>query len=168
MEWYTLIIDASAAIGTVGATLVALWLAFRDHRRAVDSVFIWDAATLYQPTLLIQNTSSRMVVIDSITIKYCNKTIGRTEVLNSHKMAEYAVVNAGQDIKIPPDRLNISLPNFKKKRQGDEYFQKYRKKKHKLKVIIRLRNGRKNTSFVKYSYGELSECAIGQYFFSEE
>ncbi len=56
-------INLASAVGTIGATLVALYLALQGKLRHIDGTFIWEAATDYRPTLLVQNTSARIVVV---------------------------------------------------------------------------------------------------------
>ena len=153
LDW----INLATAIGTIGATLVALYLALKGNMRHVDGTFIWEASTEYQPTLLVQNTSSRIVVIDSIEIKYCGKKVGIIRTEDDSKFAKQAIIEAGQIKKIPINiaYLNIEdLPN--------------RKKRHCLKVIIKLRNGHRHTSKQKYSYDELLGLVFGQALFSED
>lgn len=149
-------INLASAIGTVGATLVALYLALKGNMRHVDGTFIWEASTEYQPTLLVQNTSTRIIVVDSIGIKYRGKQVGIIKASDDKKLAQQAIIEAGQIKRIPINiaYLNIEdLPN--------------RKKRHCLKVIIKLRNGRRHTSKQKYSYDELLGLVFGQALFSE-
>ena len=150
-------INLATAIGTIGATLVALYLALKGNMRHVDGTFIWEASTEYQPTLLVQNTSTRIIVVDSIEIKYRGKQVGIIKASDDKKLAQQAIIEAGQIKRIPINiaYLNIEdLPN--------------RKKRHCLKVIIKLRNGRRHTSKQKYSYDELLGLVFGQALFSED
>lgn len=150
-------INLASAIGTVGATLVALYLALKGNMRHVDGTFIWEASTEYQPTLLVQNTSTRIIVVDSIEIRYRGKQVGIIKASDDKKLAQQAIIEAGQIKRIPINiaYLNIEdLPN--------------RKKRHCLKVIIKLRNGRRHTSKQKYSYDELLGLVFGQALFSED
>lgn len=150
-------INLASAVGTVGATLVALYLALKGNVRYVDGTFIWEASTEYQPTLLVQNTSTRIIVVDSIEIKYRGKQVGIIKASDDKKLAQQAIIEAGQIERIPINiaYLNIEdLPN--------------RKKRHCLKVIIKLRNGRRHTSKQKYSYDELLGLVFGQALFSED
>lgn len=150
-------INLATAIGTIGATLVALYLALKGNMRHVDGTFIWEASTEYQPTLLVQNTSTRIIVVDSIEIKYRGKQVGVIKASDDKKLAQQAIIEAGQIKRIP---INIAylkigdLPN--------------RQKRHCLKVIIKLRNGRRHTSKQKYSYDELLGLVFGQALFSED
>ena len=100
-------INLASAIGTVGATLVALYLAFKGNMRHVDGTFIWEASTEYQPTLLVQNTSTRIVVIDSIEIKYRGKKVSIIRTSDDKELAKYAIIEAGQIKKIPINILHL-------------------------------------------------------------
>lgn len=68
-------INLASAIGTIGATTVALWLALRDTGRHVDGTFIWEAASSYQPILLIQNISRKIFVLESIEINITGRSL---------------------------------------------------------------------------------------------
>lgn len=150
-------INLASAVGTVGATLVALYLALQGNMRHVDGTFIWEAATNYQPTLLVQNTSARIVVVDSIEIKYRGKRVGIIRASGDSTLAKHAIIEAGQIKKIP---INIVYLNI------DD--QPNRKKRHCLKVIIKLHNGSKHTSKQQYSYDEMLGLFFGQGLFSED
>lgn len=149
-------INLASATGTVGATLVALYLALKDNMWHIDGTFIWEAATNYQPTLLVQNTSARIVVVDSIEIKYRNKRVGIIKATEDAKFAKQAIIEAGQIKKVP---INIAYLDIKETPN--------RKKRHCLKVIIELRNGCKYTSRQKYSYDEMLGLLFGQSLFSK-
>ena len=150
-------INLASAIGTVGATLVALHLALRENMRHVDGTFIWEASTEYQPTLLVQNTSSRIIVIDSIEIKYRSKQAAIIKASDDRKLAQQAIIEAGQIKKIPIDIRYLDIQDLQN-----------RKKRHCLKVIIKLRSGRRHISKQNYSYDELLGLVFGQALFSED
>ena len=150
-------ISLASAIGTVGATLVALYLALKGNMRHVDGTFIWEASTEYQPTLLVQNTSTRIIVIDSIEIKYRGKQVGIIKASDDRKLAQQAIIEAGQIKRIPINIRYLDIQDLSN-----------RKKCHCLKVIIKLRSGRRHTSKQKYSYDELLGLVFGQKLFSED
>ena len=150
-------ISLASAIGTVGATLVALYLALKGNMRHVDGTFIWEASTEYQPTLLVQNTSTRIIVIDSIEIKYRGKQVGIIKASDDRKLAQQAIIEAGQIKRIPINIRYLDIQDLSN-----------RKKRHCLKVIIKLRSGRRHTSKQKYSYDELLGLVFGQKLFSED
>ena len=148
-------INLASAIGTIGATTVALWLALRDTGRHVDGTFIWEAASSYQPILLIQNTSRRIVVLESIEIKYYGKIAYMIDATEDFKFARQSIIEAGNIQKIP---INTGKLKFAKPSNP--------KRKYALKVIIRQRTGPKKVCAVKYSYEELGTRFFGQGLFS--
>ena len=93
-------INLASAIGTIGATTVALWLALRDTGRHVDGTFIWEAASSYQPILLIQNTSGKIVVLESSEIKYYGKIAYMIDATEDFKFARQSIIEAGNIQKI--------------------------------------------------------------------
>ena len=148
-------INLASAIGTIGATTVALWLALRDTGRHVDGTFIWEAASSYQPILLIQNTSGKIVVLESIEIKYYGKIAYMIDATEDFKFARQSIIEAGNIQKIP---INTGKLKFAKPSNP--------KRKYALKVIIRQRTGPKKVCTVKYSYEELDARFFGQGLFS--
>ena len=156
MCWYNLFLDTATAIGTVGATVVALWLALREYRKRVDGTFVWEAATNFQPTLLVQNTSNRIVVIESIEIKYNRKRVSVIKASEDPILAKNAIIEAGEIKKLPINIVYLDVQD-----------QLNPRKAHYLKVIIKLRNGCKHMSKQKYSFEEMQGLFFGQGFFSE-
>lgn len=154
---YSLFLDTATALGTIGATLVALWLGLRENRRRIDGTFIWDVATSYQPTLLVQNTSTRIVVIEHIELKYKRESVCSINVLEEYSFAKYAIIEAGQIQKIPMTEISLKFP-----KPADHG------KKYKLEVIIKQLNGRKSLSTTKYSYNEIQERFFGQGLFAKD
>lgn len=150
-------INLASAVGTVGATLVALYLALKGNMRHVDGTFIWEASTEYQPTLLVQNTSTRIIVIDSIEIKYHGEKVSIIRTSDDKKIAELAIIEAGQIKKIPINTQYLDIEDLPN-----------RKKRHYLEVTIKLRNGRRHTSRQKYSYDELLGLVFGQRLFTRD
>lgn len=150
-------INLASAIGTIGATLLALYLALKENMRHIDGTFLWEVSTDYQPTLLVQNTSSRIVVIDSIEIKYHGRRVSIIRASDDRGLAKHSIIEAGMIKKIP---INIIYLDIKE--------QSNRKKRQCLKVVIKLRNGRKYTSKQKYSYDEMAELLFGQALFDNK
>lgn len=150
-------INLATAFGTMGATLVALYLALKGNMRHVDGTFIWEATTEYQPVLLVQNTSTRIVVVDSIEVKYRGKSVGIIKITEDSELARQAIIEAGQIKRIPINIAHLKLDDLPN-----------HKKRHCLKVMIKLRNGHRHTSKQKYSYDELLGLVFGQALFSED
>ena len=150
-------INLASAVGTVGATIVALWLALREGQKRVDATFVWESATNYQPTLLVQNTSNRIVVVKSIEIRYNRKRVSIIKAEEESSLSKHAILEAGQIKKIPINIVYLDIPDQKKP-----------KKAYALEVIILLRNGHKHISKQKYSFEEMKGLFFGQSLFSEE
>ena len=150
-DWINLV----SAIGTIGATGVALWLARRSTSRHVDGTFIWEISTSYQPTLLIQNTSDRIVVLESIEVRYHRKPACLIKMDKSYSFSKYSIIEVGQVVKIPlgDAEFTFKTPNNQKK-------------KYRLKIIIQQRNGRQYVCVSKYSFEELQERFFGKGLFS--
>lgn len=157
MECYSLFLETATAIGTIGATVVAIWLALRQSQRHIDGTFVWEAATNYQPTLLVQNTSSRIVVIDSIVVKYRNRQVSTISASDDASLAKHAIIEAGQIKRIPINIVHLDIEDQKKP-----------KKRYYLSVTIMLRNGRRYTSKQKYSFDEMRGLFFGQALFEGE
>ena len=146
-DWINLL----SAIGTVGATAVALWLALRGNQRRIDGTFIWEAATSYQPTLLVQNTSNRLVVIESIDIRYMDIPVCTIKASEDYALSKYVIIESGQIQKIPMCEFLLEFP-----KPVDV------KKKHQMKVIIKQQKGQQCVFTTKLSYDELQERFFGQ------
>lgn len=115
----------------------------------------WEAASSYQPILLIQNTSGKIVVLESIEIKYYGKNAYMIDATEDFKFAKQSIIEAGHIQKIP---INTGKLKFAKPSNP--------KRKYALKVIIRQRTGPKKVCAVKYSYEELGTRFFGQGLFS--
>ena len=153
MYCYKMLLDIATTIGTVGATIVALWLGLRDGVKKIDGTFIWDAATSFQPTLFIQNMSKRIVVIESIEVKYRHKIVCIIHAGEDYNLAKYAIVEANKTQNIPMGKYDLRFPK-----------QDNSKKKYVLKITIRQRNGRSAVSKLKYSFDEIGGLIFGQHF----
>lgn len=146
-DWINLL----SAIGTIGATVVALWIALQGNQRRIDGTFIWEVATNYQPTLLVQNTSNRIAVIKSIEVYYRNQNICTVKASESYELSKYVIIEAGQVQKIPMSEFITKFP-----KPTDV------KKKYRLKAIIKQQNGWRCVFVTKLSYDELQERFFGQ------
>ena len=136
--------------------MVALWLALRTTSRYLDGTFIWEATSSYQPTLLVQNISTKIAVLESIEVQYCNHKVCVVNMTKEYKFTEYSILEAGHIVKIPMNTVKFDFPKVTNQN-----------KKHKLKIIIRQRTGPKCICSIKYSYNELLERFFGQELFAE-
>lgn len=146
----------ASAVGTIGATMVALWLVLRTASRHIDATFVWEAASSYQPTLLVQNTSFRIVVLESMEVQYCNTQVCMVDMAKEFEFAKYSILEAGQTMKIPMATVKFAFPKPSNQ-----------KRKYSLKIIIRQRTGPKRVCSVQYSYSELQERFFGQGLFAK-
>ena len=96
-----LILDTLTAFGTVGATIVALWLGLRDNKQKIVGLFVWSATTNYQPTLLIQNTGKRVVVIESVEVFYDRKSIAHINFFEINSLRNFTIIEANQVVQCP-------------------------------------------------------------------
>lgn len=150
MKILELIIDAFAAIGTVGATLLALYLAQQGKKRRIDSVFVWGAPTDYAPVLLVQNVGDRSCVLDHICIYYRGELISDLSFFEENLLREFAVILAEETkrISIKSDYFKVDKPNNPKR-------------KYTLKIKVIPRQGKCSVSKYKYSYNELFGLLFG-------
>lgn len=156
MEWLYPALDILTAIGTVGATVVALWLALRESLSRINGVFIWSAATNDKPTLLVQNIGNRIAVIEVVQVFYDRTQVCNIDFSKEYSLTDYAIIETDQVVKIPIDPKWL---NFKPAKKPD--------KKRPLKVVIKPRNGRRCVSKQKYSYNELNGLFFGCYLLSD-
>ncbi len=174
---YNLIINTLVAVGTVGATVFALGSAISKNTRHVDSAFVWESATSFKPRILIQNLSTRIIVIESIEIRYRNKRIFFVDVLSEDEYSDIAVLKP-EEIKTA-DICSKYFASYEIERNSiiDHFINLLRlikkdipnawERKHKLKIVIKLRNGIKGISKYRYSYKELTEKIFMQGLFEE-
>ncbi len=143
------------ATGTLGAVVISLWLALRKGPRRFDATFIWEDATDYQPILLLQNTSDRIVLLKNLKVIYGHKVVCQFEVSESVTLSKHAILEAGQLARIPLASFQLKFPKPK-----DE------SRKYKLKVKVGQRNGRSCSYSTKLSYSDLQTRFFGQGLFS--
>ena len=155
MDCIHLILEILTAVGTVGATVVALWLALRNSQPQINGVFVWSMATRYAPTLLVQNTGKKIVVIDSVKVLYNRHLVCNIRFSEEYSLKDFIIFEAGEVKSVPfnTDWLQIDAPANQTK-------------PYKLKVVITPRSGRKGVSKQKYSYKELQSLFFGYGLFS--
>ena len=159
MEQYLLILDTLTAFGTVGATIVALWLGLRDNKQKIVGLFVWSATTNYQPTLLIQNTGKRVVVIESVEVFYDRKSIAHINFFEINSLRNFTIIEANQVVQCPinSDWLKFNLG----KNLEDE-------KRRTLKIKIKTQRFFRYTTTQKYSHYDLTHLLFGEGLFESE
>lgn len=156
MNWFSLLLEIFTAAGTVGAVIVALWLARRDDRPRINGVFMWSTATNYQPTLLVQNVGKQIAVIEVVKVYYNKKRIGEIYFSETSSLKDFVIVKAGEVKQVPLQSKWLKV-----------YKPKDIMKPFTLKVVVIPRSGRKSISKQKYSYKELVDLFFGSGFYSE-
>lgn len=145
------------AIGTVGATIVALWLARKDNQRRIDGMFVWNATTEYQPILLVRNISKRISVIKSIEMRYLKTTICSINISEHFDVSKFAILHPNKCFEIPICKY-MQMPKPPKTE----------KNKYRLKVAIRQWNGRRYSFSTRLSYEEFQTRFFGQKLFEND
>lgn len=150
-------LDFLVAVGTISATIVALYLGLRQNRRSIDSVFIWGTPTNYQPILMIHNIGIGTIVIDNVKLYYKNRLIGCMDFFEDHTLRKNAIIESGKTEKIIVDKkfIQIKTPTSIEKK----YF---------LKVVVTPRDGKPFSSKQKYSFKELDSLLFGQRLFENK
>lgn len=156
MTWLDLALNILTAVGTFGATVISLWLSIRQLYSSIDSSFIWEDSCNYQPMIVVQNTSNRVSVIESIEIRYMGNKIYYEKILDSAYLSDFAIIEANEVKKILLPGLNFEISEPADK-----------DKKYNLKIIIKQRKGRRSVSKTKYSYNEVSDHSFGQAFLND-
>jgi len=74
--------DFLAAVGTIGATVTAVWLALRKPPKRIAINMIWDYVTKSVPQIYVYNTSSTSIAIKSIEMFYKSSKIYSLNMTN--------------------------------------------------------------------------------------
>ncbi len=151
------ILEVLSAVGTVGATLLALWLAVHDKMRKVDAVFVWGTPTDYQPMLYIKNMGNKAIVIDCIRIEYRGNEVCKIQIFDSFDLRKFAILKSCEEITIP---FGNKIPEIQAP--------KSMARKYWLEVTIVPRRGRSFVSKQKYSFLELDELLFNSALFSKD
>lgn len=157
MDCPSIVLDILTTVGTMGAAVVALWLGLRNDKTRINGVFIWSSVTNGTPTLLVQNTGTRIAVIESAEVLYNRKQVCKVSFSDEEALEEYAIIEAGKVAKIPfkLEWLKLDIPTDSKK-------------KRTLKVIVTPRSGHRSISKQKYSPHELGWLQFHGSLFSEQ
>ena len=153
IEGISLIFEMITAIGTVGAVIVALWLAAYEWQPRLDCVFIWATATRCKPVLIINNIGRKIVIIKTIWIMYDGHQICLFDVLRDHELYESAIIK-------PKTEIQIAFNSDRIKLQDDDI--KNRDEKHELEVIVNTTDGKQYSPRCNYTYNELMELFFGE------
>lgn len=149
------------ALGTIGACVISLVLAYGKYRHKLDCVFIWGTPNDYKPTLLISNLCSRAIVIRTINVFYDRNHIVSFELLDDFKIGNQAIVSAESETRISLDakKFKFNAFNLCNDEQKD--------KKKTLKIVVTTSSGKKFTSKQKYSSSEVVDLLFGNVLFND-
>lgn len=116
--------DVLTAIGTIGATVMAVVLAVRSSRKQLDCALVWDSTTELQPKLVMCNTGMRTIVIKSIKIKYKRQNVLQLDMTNIYRaslLSSVVLPNQYQCIeKLPKMDFPLSEPETEESRKKQE------------------------------------------------
>ena len=103
MEWHDManfVIDIVTAIATLGATLLALYLALRDGRQRIDCVFMWETATEDKPMIILNNIGDRTVIVERVDLIFDGHKICSVDVLRRLAYSKNAIISPNKEVKI--------------------------------------------------------------------
>ena len=151
--------DAMSAIGTISASVIALWLGLKDSRKCLECALVWDGTTQSQPTLVINNPSKKMIVLKEIIIKYKKKEIKRFKLSEEYHLLSKSAFspNDTQSVKLPPlDGFDLaSLDSADSRRMNS------------LKVELTDISGKKYSFMQRITDDEMYSLIIGQAMLSD-
>lgn len=151
--------DALSAIGTLGATIVALWLALRDTSKRLSILFIWDAIEFYCPVIILSNIGIIPIAVKRITLSYNHKTFFENNVLNDFKADSYSkyLIKGGESKKMKLDADSFQICRSSKPSSRRRY----------VKVTVEDMEGKKYTCRQDLKESKLEEAIFGASFFSD-
>lgn len=151
MDVANFVVSLLSAIATLGATVLALWLAGHDKVQKIDAVFLWDYSTENHPLLYLKNIGHKAVVLKNIIVRYKGVQICCISLDDS--MREYKLIKAQEEKTIP---LHKKIDNFNKPKNEN--------KEYALEVLVYTTRGRKFVSKQKYTYEELQYLLFSESF----
>ncbi len=164
--------DALSAIGTVSATIIALWLAFDGRKKKLSASFIWAGVEEYQAKLLVSNPSSKIIVINTISLKYQYKMYPAVDLLTDFHYKDLYTLLPNEAKEIPirmptglHDNLHIKEMKHKDGITLDNAYLKQSGKKRRLAILITDNCGKKYRIVQKYSVSDLLSLFFGEALF---
>lgn len=104
--------SALSALGTIAASVVALWLAPRDHTKHMTGLLVWDRIEYYEPILMLFNTGNIPIAIKTIQLSYKGREFFRSNALEDYKSDSYGKYiiesNSSQKIRLDKDAIKIT------------------------------------------------------------
>lgn len=120
--------DAFSAIGTIGATIVALWLGLRKPIKKLDIVWVWDYVTKSKPVIYLHNPTCYVFAIKSIELIYKKQKIAYMKLTQVVSSNYNGMITSNEIKSFVFDDIDLSCVNTFDC-NTDEI-------KHKFKIII--------------------------------
>ena len=121
--------DALSAIGTIGATGVALWLGLRKPKKKLDIVLLWDYVTKSKPVVYLSNSTSYIIAIKNIEIIYNEKRVAYMEITKNVASAYNGLISTNEIKEFVFENIDLTCVSIFDDSTDDL--------KHKLKVVVK-------------------------------
>lgn len=152
MEWFeiaNLVIGAVSAVGTLGATVIALYLALQGRQQRIDCAFMWEAVTDDKPVLILNNIGNRTVIVERVDLYYNRKKVGGMDILRNSDYSGNAIISPNKEVRmvLGSDALKLDIKGKPVKNPDTIY---------KLTAVVTTTNKKRYKSSYGYSYNDLS------------
>ena len=147
-EIINLIVAITSAVGTLGATIIALCLALQGYRHRIDCAFMWESATEDKPMLILNNISNHTVIVEYVDLYFHKEKIGRFDILRRSAYCKNAIISPNKEVRIviKPNEVKLNIKGEPVKNPDTVY---------KLTAVVTTTTKKKYKSSYKYSYNEL-------------
>lgn len=146
LEIVDLIVSIISAIGTFGATVIALYLALQGQQQRLDCVFVWEEATNSKPTLIINNIGNRTVIVERVDIFFHKQKVGSYDILRDSVYSDNAIVPPAKGVRIilESDAMNINI-----KESYDKIYN--------LTTVVKTTNKKKYKTIYRCCYNDIAD-----------
>lgn len=148
-----------SAVGTVGATIVALCLACRESRKRLSVLFVWDAVETYNLVLILTNVGGRPIVTSKITLFYGGEQIFMQDILNELRLDSFGnyLIKSGETKRIKCDATKFKIKkDIRRAIDADS-----------IKAVVQDLNGKKYVGRQKIDTEKLVGCLFGAGIFKD-
>lgn len=153
--------NALSAIGSILASVTALWLARREHIKRIEAMLIWDAIEHYEPVLFLFNIGNVPIAIRTIQLSYQGREFFKNDALEDFKSDSYGkyIINPNSSKKIRLDENELRITGVRHPYLNKKVFVP--------RVTIRIRDiaGKKFTFRQKMTERKMGEAILGAAFF---
>ena len=148
IEIINLIVAIVSSVGTLGATVIALWLALQGYRHRIDCAFMWESATDDKPMLILNNIGNHTVIVEYVDLYFHKQKIGRFDILRRSSYCKNAIISPNREVRIVinPDEVKLNINGDPVKNPDTVY---------KLTAVVTTTTKKKYKSSYKYCYNEL-------------